>query len=157
MWLVADRCHLGAPGPILWRIGLPGGRVAPVFDDLGDLLNETRFLDNLYPAPWGHDGHPDHDASGEPARRDTIATGPNRLKHAVWAWCWARPDPALRTERHPQKWTWPVTAQTRWFTGAFASQIHPLGLDHADHPWLAPTLRPFLRPFEVFGLGGSNK
>ena len=161
MGLVADRSHLGTPDPILWRIGLPDGRVAPVFDDLddlGDLLNEIHSFDDVCLAPWAHDGHPDHYNCGDTARRATISTGPDLLKYAVLAWHWARLGPARQTERHPRKWPRPVAAQTRWIPSAFASQISPLGRDHADHPWLlAPILRPFWRPFEVFELGGSNE
>jgi LmbE family N-acetylglucosaminyl deacetylase len=158
MELVADRSHLGTPDPILWRIGLPAGRVAQVFDDLGDLLNEIYSFDDICLAPWGHDGHPDHNACGEASPRATISTGADLLKYAVWAWQRARPGPARWTVRRPRKSPRPVAAQERWFPSAFASRIRPLGLDHADYPWLpAPILRPFWGPFEVFGLGGSNK
>lgn len=158
MELVADRSHLGTPDPTLRRIGLPAGLVAPVFDDLGDLLNEIHSFDDLCLAPWGHDGHPDHYNCGEAVPQATISAGADLLKYAVWAWHWARPGPARRTERRARKWPWPVAAQKRWIPSAFASQISPLGLDHADHPWLpAPIFRPFWPLFEVFGLGGSNK
>jgi hypothetical protein len=134
MELVADRSHLGTPDPTPGRIGLPDGRVAPQFDVLGDLLDEIHSFDDFCLAPWG------------------------RLKNVVWAWRWARPPDLPWTERRQLKWPRRVPARKRWFTSAFASQIRPLGLDHADHPLLrAPILRRFWRPFEVFALGGSNK
>jgi hypothetical protein len=155
MGLVADRSQLGTPEPRPWGMGLSDGPVAPVFDDLGDVLNETLFLDDLCLGPWGHVVHPDHNACGDDARRATIATDADVLKYAVWAWHLARPGPALRTGRHPRKWSRPVAVQKRWFS-PFASQIRPLRLDHSDHPRLAPILKPLWRRFEVLGLGGSN-
>jgi hypothetical protein len=158
MELNADRSHQGTPDPTLWRTDLAAGLVAPPFDDLGDVLNETLLPDDLSLAQWGHDGHPHHNSRGEAARRATISTGADMLRYAVWACHWARPDPALRIERRPRKGSQPVAAQKRLFASALASGIRPLGLDHTDRAWLpAPILRPFWRPFEVFGLGGSNK
>lgn len=145
MELVADRSYLGTPDPTPRRIGLTDGRVASQFDVLGDLLDEIHPFDDFCLAPWGR-------------RRDTISTGPDRLNYVVWAWRWARPPDLPWTERRQLKWPRRVPAQKRWFTSAFASQIRPLGLDHADHPLLrAPILGRFWRPFEVFALGGSNK
>jgi hypothetical protein len=153
MELVADRSYLGTPDPTPRRIGPPDGRVAPQFDVLADLLDEIHSFHDFCLVLWARHGHPDHDAG----RRDTISTGPDRLKYVVWARLWARP-PDPWTECRQLKWPRRVPAQKRWFTSAFASQIRPFGLDHADHPLLrAPILRRFWRTFEVFALGGSNK
>jgi hypothetical protein len=158
MELDADRSHLGTPVPTLWRADLAAGLVAPLFDDLGDVLNETLLPDDLCLAPRGHDGHPDHNSRGKAACRVTISTGADMLRYAVWACHWARPDSALGIECRPRKGSRPVAAQKRLFASALASRIRPLGLDHTDRAWLpAPILRPFWRPFEVVGLGGSNK
>jgi LmbE family N-acetylglucosaminyl deacetylase len=145
MELVADRSYLGAPDPTLGRMGLPDARVAPVFDDLRDLLIATLFLDDLCLAPWGRDGHPDHNA----AAKLPIEARSQRAQTCLSTRSGPGPGPDP---------TRPVAAQKRWITSASASQIRPLALDRADHPWLpAPIFRPSWRLFEVFGLGGSNK
>ena len=156
MGLVAGCPQLGTPEPPLWRMGLPDGRVARVFDDLGEVLNETPFLDDLRLGPWGQVLHSDPDDCGDHVRRAGISTDADVPKYAGPAWLLARRGPALRTERHLRKWSRAAAAQKRSFS-AFASQIRALRLDHADHPWPAPILRPLSRPFEVLGLGGSNK
>jgi hypothetical protein len=156
MGLVAGCSKLGTPEPLLWRMGLPDGRVAPVFDDLGEVLNKTPSLDDLRLGLWGQVLHLDPDDCGDHVRLAAISTDADVLKYAVWAWLLARRGPALRTERHLRKWFRTAAAQTRSFS-AFASQIRALRLDQADHPWPAPILRPLSRPFEVLGLGGSNK
>jgi hypothetical protein len=110
------------------------------------------------PIRWRTDLPADHNSSSEVSRRATISTGAEMLGCAVWAYHWVRPVAALRAERRPRKGSWPIAAQKRLFASAFASRIRPLGLDHADRAWLpAPIRMAFWRPFEVLGLGGSNK
>ena len=133
MELDADRSHLGTPDPTLWRTDLAAGLVAPPFEDLGDVLNEALLPDDLCLAPWGHDGHRDHNARGEAACQATISTGADMLRYAVWACHWARPVAALRIERRPRKGSRPVAVQKRLFASALASRIRPLRLDHGSN------------------------
>ena len=110
MGLVAGCPQLGTPEPPLWRMGLPDGRVARVFDDLGEVLNETPFLDDLRLGPWGQVLHSDPDDCGDHVRRAGISTDADVPKYAGPAWLLARP--ALWTERHLRRWSRAAAAQS---------------------------------------------
>ena len=101
MELVADCSQLGTPDPPLWRTDLAAGRVAPLFDDLGDVLNETLLPDDLCLAPWGQVLHHDPDDCGEHVCRAAISTDADVQKYAVWAWLLARPRPGPSDRTSP--------------------------------------------------------
>jgi len=83
--------HLGLGAATVLRLGLADGAVA---DDTGDLVTRLRGL--LGPgvvclAPWDHDGHPDHDATGRAAATACALAGASLVGYLVWTWHWAEP------------------------------------------------------------------
>ncbi|CAN5558858.1 PIG-L family deacetylase [soil metagenome] len=138
--------QLGVPGPAV-RIRLPDGGVADHGDELDESLVELCPAGSLVLAPWAHDGHTDHDAAGESARRVVEATGARLLSYPVWAWQWARPQDLpiswlrRRTLARPED----RAAKAR-AVACYRSQIEVL-----DRPAIVgPDALPrFFRPWEV--------
>lgn len=101
-------------------------------------------------APWEHDGHPDHDATGRAAIAACAAAGVALVRYPVWAWHWAEPDTlALGQAR---KVTLSPAAQRAKAAAiaAYRSQIAPLSAAPGDEAILPPAvLARFARPFEV--------
>ncbi|HEY1832210.1 MAG TPA: PIG-L family deacetylase [Acidimicrobiales bacterium] len=145
--------RLGVREPLLNRLALPDGQVNLHVDELAGRLADALGPDDVCVAPWWRDGHPDHDACGQAARLATQATGTLLLAYLVWTWHWAGPAGSdlpwsdcrlLPLDR-------PEAARKRWASGAFVSQIRPLGPDRDEEPLLpSAVLRRFWRPFEVF-------
>lgn len=82
---------LGLPQPKVLHLALGDGQV----QHQGDLLLE-KLMALLQPgdvvvSTWEHDGHPDHDTTGEVARRASAAIGCAHLAAPVWMWHWATP------------------------------------------------------------------
>lgn len=67
------------------RLGLPDGGVAgheaALEAELASELDEATTV----VAPWAHDGHPDHEATGRAARRAVAASGANLVEVLIWA------------------------------------------------------------------------
>ena len=88
---------LGLTGTVS-MLEFPDGRLgeltAPVVDALQPHIDGHRLI----VGPWGHDGHPDHEATGAAVRRAMARSeGPNPgerrlLRYPVWAWHWATPS-----------------------------------------------------------------
>jgi LmbE family N-acetylglucosaminyl deacetylase len=134
------------------RLGLPDGTVAREEDHLSEVLAAHLGAQPLLLAPWEHDGHPDHDASGRAALRAAASTGSRCWRYPVWAWHWA--EPALLAEH----WVAPVrvdlaaeaTAAKRAAVAAYRSQTLPLGPDPADAAVVPPAIRAhFERDWET--------
>ncbi|HEX3795901.1 MAG TPA: PIG-L family deacetylase [Acidimicrobiales bacterium] len=145
--------RLGCGSPSIARLGIPDGRVVDHAESLSDLLAGMLRPGDLCLAPWWHDGHPDHDASGAAALRAARTAGATFLGYLVWAWHWTSP------ERDEVPWelcrrfgfSRRVAARKRWATGAFRSQTTVLGAGAHEDPVLpAPLLRRFWRSYEVF-------
>jgi LmbE family N-acetylglucosaminyl deacetylase len=145
----------------LRRLGVgPGARTRLGVDDGGVAARETDVVDHLAArlgprwlcvAPWRHDGHPDHDASGRAAAVAAAATGAHLVEYPVWAWHWADPEsddlPWSRCRRVglPRA----VREAKAAAIAAFVSQTTPTPA--GGPPVLPPgVLRRFRRPFEVF-------
>jgi len=145
--------HLGLSAATVLRLGLADGAVA---DDAGELATRLGGLlgpDELCLAPWGHDGHPDHDASGRAAATACAATGATLVSYLVWTWHWAVPEDG----RVPWAGARQVElsgvelARKRSATGSFRSQIAPLSELRGDEAILdAAMLAHFDRPYEIF-------
>lgn len=147
--LALDR--LGLPGCRRDRLRHPDGDVAAHEAEISDYLASRLDPRTLCLAPWRHDGHPDHDATGRAATTASTAAGARLLQYLVWAWHWARPEsddlPWARCRRlrlGPQ-----AAAAKQWATLAFESQTRPFGADR--DPILPPLiLQRFWRPYEVY-------
>jgi len=101
-------------------------------------------------APWQHDGHPDHDATGRAAARACANAGVELARYLVWAWHWAEParlpwGRARRIRLSPED-----VAAKRAAIAAYRSQITPLSPAPGDEAILPPAVRArFERPFEL--------
>lgn len=145
--------RLGCEAPIVTRLAIPDGRVSEYGDHLCQVLAELLTPGDLCVAPWQLDGHPDHDACGAAAMRVAEEVGACLLGYLVWTWHWARPDddsvPWSRCRR--LELSRREAARKRWASGAFTSQIRPLGKDPADAAVLPDAvLRRSWRSCEVF-------
>jgi LmbE family N-acetylglucosaminyl deacetylase len=145
--------RLGLGCPPRRRLGIPDGDVAAHSDALADRLTESLRPHDLCIAPWGRDGHPDHDACGQAALAASLTTEVRLIGFLVWAWHWAHPDGAdlpwdacRRVELPPR-----FAARKRWAARSFVTQTHPLGPPSTPTIVLPPSvLRRFYRPFEIF-------
>jgi LmbE family N-acetylglucosaminyl deacetylase len=145
--------RLGWVRPMVTRLRLPDGDVRGHRVELSDALASILLPDDLCVAPWTSDGHPDHDATGLAALQASRAVGARALGYLVWAWHWAEPEgadiPWERCQRLDLRRR--ARARKRWSTGAFQSQIRPLGPAEADAAILPePLLRRFWRPYEIY-------
>lgn len=62
-------------GARVHSLGLPDGAVGDDPSELAACLRSLLARDVLCVAPWEHDGHPDHDATGHAAAEACAATG----------------------------------------------------------------------------------
>jgi LmbE family N-acetylglucosaminyl deacetylase len=146
-----DRLSCG-PVPVT-RLGLPDGAVASEIPRLAEALSDLLGSDDLCLAPWGSDGHPDHDATGAATRMAAGATRTPVLEYLVWTWHWASPDNPVvpwpdcrRVDLDPAQ-----VARKRWAAAAFTSQVSPRPSEPQEAPVLSDAvLQRFRRPFEVF-------
>lgn len=156
----AARC-LGLGSLPVHRLKLPDGGVAQAEGHLVDRLAELgpagpiEGRRTLWIAPWRHDGHPDHEASGRAAAAASRRTGGRLIEFPVWAWQWLSPDDhrfpwgRLRLHRLP-----PTTRAAKSAAlDQFPSQTRPQGT--GLEPILAATmLARFHRPFEGLLIDG---
>ena len=129
------------------RLRCPDGAVSREVD-LDRRLEPLVAGASLVLAPWDHDGHPDHDATGAAARAACLATGTPAFSYPVWAWHWARPDsddlPWSRARRIPLE---PAAREAKAAAvAAFRSQTEA---QRGVTILPAAVLVRFLRPFEV--------
>jgi LmbE family N-acetylglucosaminyl deacetylase len=145
--------RLGWLEPRMTRLGIPDGAVAENIDTLADALSDLLSPDDVCVAPWRRDGHPDHDACGEAAAITVDEVHAVGLSYLVWAWHWAHPEgpeipwsTSRRFDLTPRR-----AARKRWATGAFRSQIRPLGAAPEDAAVLpAPVLRRHWQNYEIY-------
>ena len=82
-----------APSSVL-SLGLGDGQVQQQVSVLLDRLMRQLQPDDLVVSTWEHDGHPDHDTTGQAARAACAAIGCAYLAAPVWMWHWAKPGDA---------------------------------------------------------------
>jgi LmbE family N-acetylglucosaminyl deacetylase len=145
--------RLGWVEPVIARLHLPDGEVTSYQEALREQLLTMLRPGDLCVASWWLDGHPDHDACGAAALWASQMVGARMLGYLVWAWHWANPqgvdipwDQCRRLDLQRRE-----RARKRWATGAFDSQINPIGRDTADAAVLpVALLRRFWRPYEIY-------
>jgi LmbE family N-acetylglucosaminyl deacetylase len=145
--------RLGWNDPEIMQLHLPDGDVKSNQEILRSVLLSMLRPGDLCVAPWEFDGHPDHDACGAAALWASSVVGVKTLSYLVWAWHWA--DPSGLEIPWEQCWRHDLSrrerARKRWATGAFESQIYPIGCDAGDAAVLPPPLlRRFWRPYEIY-------
>jgi LmbE family N-acetylglucosaminyl deacetylase len=144
--------RLGVAARVL-RLGLPDGDVAGHGVTMAACLRHLLAPDVLCVAPWEHDGHPDHDATGDAAIEACAASGAPLLRSLIWTWHWAFPgDPRVPWTRARQLPLSPAEALGKQRAiAAFASQIAPLSDQPGDETILLPVvIAHFQRSHEVF-------
>jgi LmbE family N-acetylglucosaminyl deacetylase len=129
------------------RIGIPDGAVGEHFNRLRNAIEN--ILDPLATlvAPYEHDGHPDHDATGRVCRAIAQALNISWVRYPVWSWHRCKPSALadLNWGRYPLNMD-TQRAKAR-AVQCFASQINP-GVGRPILP--ANVLRYFSRPYEAF-------
>lgn len=145
------------------RLGLPDSRVA---DCAGELQDHLRALLTGRPglwcvAPWWHDGHPDHNATGRAALAASSACDVPLLGYLVSSnHHGEHPDiPSGRTVRLPLGPD--LQHRKRAALARYVSQLQPLSRHPADTPVLSPAaVAASTGPDEVFvtapGRGGGG-
>lgn len=138
------------PAVAIRRFRLPDGAVSSHEAALEAQLESTVAGAEWVLAPWPHDGHPDHDATGRAGRRVARALGIRIAFFPVWAWHHLEPTSALgrRLLAKAERWSLspPTLAAKRRAIDAFVSQRD----GRLGAPILPPhVLERFLRPFEI--------
>ena len=109
------------------RAGLPDGAIRQHTDRLQGLLQRLLNPHDVVFTTWRHDGHPDHDATGDATAQAAQRASARLVEVAVWAWHWAAPgDARLPWARAQQLRLSPeeVRAKSRAMR-EFRSQIDP--------------------------------
>jgi len=124
--------RLGLPEAV--PLGLPDGRVGDHETDLATTIAERLHPGAWCAAPYRHDGHPDHEATGRAAAEAARRSGAVLIEYPVWMWHWSRPgDPSVPWERartfHPTGYR---HRRKRDAVAEFTSQITDLSRDPAD-------------------------
>lgn len=131
--------RLGLALPVR-RLRLADGRVAAHEDALVDRLDVVAHRDTTIVAPWVHDGHPDHEATGRAALRSSARTGAAVLQVLIWAR--VRPPAAVTSAQALGYLQLPAVtaAAKRHAAAAYRSQLRSVGpaSDGADGPVVRP-------------------
>lgn len=141
------------PRAELVLLDLPDGALSSHMEPIVDALARTA---GAHPgaaiaSTWLGDGHPDHEACAQAARRVAATRGLRLLEYPIWAWLWASPgDPVLPGSLRRFDLPPPVLAAKRRAMACYPSQTGPLSDRPGDEPVLtARFLAHFDRPAEV--------
>ena len=85
---------LGVPSACVVRLGIADGRAAHCVDDIAYKLQTLLKPSDVLVTTRCLDGHPDHEAVAEAAKRASDAVGCRLLQAPVWMWHWAEPHDA---------------------------------------------------------------
>ncbi|HEY0201288.1 MAG TPA: PIG-L family deacetylase [Burkholderiaceae bacterium] len=147
----AEALALLNPRAQIHRLGLPDGSIADHARRLAGALQRTVQPADAVFCTWRHDGHPDHEATGEVCATVARQLGCRLFELPIWAWHWAVPDDP-RVPWHSAV-AIPMTvadlALKCQALSCFRSQLMP---DHSTgkQPILPEwATRRLLRPFEV--------
>ena len=107
-------------------LGLPDGAV---FDNQDSFFAALNFLEpeDILVTVFAHDGHPDHEATGQVVSHYAKLHGMSCYQVLIWAWHWASPaDPRINWQNAVRlDLTATQKAQKRLALDCFASQILP--------------------------------
>ena len=101
---------------------------------------------------WRHDGHPDHEATGQACAAAAACCGARLIEVPVWAWHWAEPgDARLPWHRAMRLALDPAIRQMkRTSVEAFASQLVADPSTGAGPILRSTTVQRAHRPFEIY-------
>ncbi len=85
---------LGVPSACVVRLGIADGSAARCVDDIAYKLQTLVEPSDVLVTTWCMDGHPDHEAVAQAARRASEVVGCRLLQAPVWMWHWAEPHDA---------------------------------------------------------------
>ncbi len=129
------------------RLGLPDGQVTQHRAQLRTGIEALLLPLAVLVAPYQHDGHPDHEATGDVCAALAQAHGTTLVRYPVWAW--HRLTPADLPQTRWGKFVLDSAAQRAkaHAVQCFTSQLAPV-----DHPPVVPAhvLTYFQRPYEAF-------
>jgi LmbE family N-acetylglucosaminyl deacetylase len=139
--------RLGVPANSIHRLHLPDRDVSAYEDVLVNLLLPLVTDDMQLVAPWPHDFHPDHEATGRAAARVAQQKGMPIAYYLFWTW--HRGEPSMLDRLGTTK---VVLRDTELKTKLHALQAHVSQFEHPDgQPILSPELLvPARRRFEVY-------
>lgn len=140
------------------RLGLADGEVARREPHLVSRLTTLLDRSAACVAPWRHDGHPDHDATGRAAAAAAGMTGATLVEYPVWAWHWATPSSGLPVERLRRLDLTDADVRAKGSAiDAFGSQTRPRPEAPEDDVVLpAAVVARFRRRFETFFVDGPS-
>lgn len=142
---------LGVPQAVITHLGIGDGMVSAAEAALCDTLSSMIDTDTLVLAPWRHDGHPDHEASGRAAQRAADAIGARYLEYPVWGWHWLQPGAAPQAWAHPRVLDIePHRLHKQAAIACFRTQTGAVERLAAPPILPAQVLERFARPHEVF-------
>jgi LmbE family N-acetylglucosaminyl deacetylase len=142
------------------RLTVPDGKVADHEDAVAAAL--TRMVEQAGAAvavlaPWAHDGHRDHDACGRAARAVAAGGGCELWEYPLWAWHWATPGALPLGGARRVVLDRRTVAAKRWASGAYLTQVRPLGTGPGDEVILPQAvLRRSWRSFEILFPAGAG-
>jgi len=143
--------HLGAERALVIRAKCGDGELSAQEDALVALLSRYIRSDDVVLTPWRFDGHPDHEAAGQAAVRQTRIAGARLIEVPIWMWHWAAPAdhrvPWTRARRvclDPES-----LARKQRAVAAYSSQIEADPSTDRGAVLPASVLARLLRPFEV--------
>ncbi|MCD2197626.1 PIG-L family deacetylase [Actinomycetospora endophytica] len=148
--------ELGLSDARIVRTGLPDGAVIAYRAVLRDHLMSLLEPGDTVLAPIPGDGHPDHDAVAEVARKAARCRGAAVWHYAVWLWHWATPEDEAVARGGAVAITLPAGAwrAKRSAVDCFTSQIESLSSDPRDAAVLPPrVLDRLVREIEVLWTG----
>lgn len=132
-------------------LGLADGAVADAEAALGRQLQAVFGSGDLVLAPWVHDAHPDHEATGRAALAAATGRGARLLQYPVWAWHWLDPQAVQAPWACAQQVPMPLDARARkqQAVACFASQTGGAGGLNCAPVLPARVLARFDRDYEV--------
>ncbi|MEF3120840.1 PIG-L family deacetylase [Kocuria flava] len=145
-----------ADGVVPELLGLPDGALAQEEGPLraaaaGAAAWAAAGRRGVLAAPWGEDGHADHEALGRAVRAAAAPHGLECLEYPVWLWHWGGPEDLPAHGVRVLALDAPARAAKERALAAHASQVAPLSPAPGDEALLGPhVLARFRRPAEHF-------
>jgi len=136
------------------RLGLPDGGLKALRAVLAARLVSLLRPGDVVFTTWRHDGHPDHEATGEACAMAAASTGARLAEVPVWGWHWARPGDMRMPWQHAFRLPLSDEAVGRKQAAvkAFTSQLRRDASTGSGPVLRATTVQRAARPFEVIFL-----
>lgn len=142
---------LGGVRVTVLHLGLRDGGVGDEEDVLAVQLLASLQPGDLVLAPWVHDGHPDHEATGRAAVRAARLANATLLQYPVWAWHWLDPQAPEPPWPRALRLALPDAARLRKHRAIAAFATQTGAVPGLDCPPILPAgvLARFQRDYEV--------